>query len=163
MKELLVQFSNYHLWANGLLLDTIIALPQEKQQAIVKSSFNSLYKTLLHMWDAESIWWQRLNQYELIIKQSENFSGGMKDLSNAMPQQSTQWKEWIANNNEEALKGNFTYTNSRKEHFEQPVYQMLLHLFNHGTYHRGQLVTMLRQLDVEQIPGTDFIIWSRTK
>ncbi|MBD0288544.1 MAG: DNA polymerase, partial [Flavisolibacter sp.] len=42
-------------------------------------------------------------------------------------------------------------------------YQMLLHLFNHGTYHRGQLVNMLRQLEVSPIPQTDFIVWSRRK
>jgi uncharacterized damage-inducible protein DinB len=40
---------------------------------------------------------------------------------------------------------------------------MLLHVFNHGTYHRGQLVTMLRQLGIENIPATDFIVWSREK
>ncbi|MGZ3851281.1 MAG: DinB family protein [Flavisolibacter sp.] len=40
---------------------------------------------------------------------------------------------------------------------------MLLHAFNHGTYHRGQLVNMLRQLGVDKIPGTDFIAWSRRK
>jgi uncharacterized damage-inducible protein DinB len=40
---------------------------------------------------------------------------------------------------------------------------MLLHLFNHGTYHRGQLVNQLRQLGIAKIPPTDFIIWSRKK
>ena len=45
--------------------------------------------------------------------------------------------------------------------FSQPLYQLLLHVFNHATYHRGQLVTILRQLDVQNIPQTDFIAWSR--
>ena len=44
----------------------------------------------------------------------------------------------------------FQYYNSKKEHFKSPVYQMLMHVFNHGTYHRGQLVNMLRQLGVEK-------------
>jgi uncharacterized damage-inducible protein DinB len=43
------------------------------------------------------------------------------------------------------------------------VYQILLHLANHNTYHRGQLVNMLRQLGVEKIPQTDFVVWSRKK
>ena len=38
-----------------------------------------------------------------------------------------------------------------------------LHVFNHGTYHRGQLINMLRQLGVEKLPQTDFIVWSRNK
>ncbi len=57
----------------------------------------------------------------------------------------------------------FDYENSKGEQFKQPIFQMLLHVFNHGTYHRGQLVTMLRQLGVENIPATDFIVWSREK
>jgi len=40
---------------------------------------------------------------------------------------------------------------------------MLTHVFNHGTYHRGQLITMARQLGVEKLQQTDFIIWSRKK
>jgi len=47
--------------------------------------------------------------------------------------------------------------------YKQPVCQMILHVFNHGTYHRGQLVNMLRQLGIEKIPQTDFIVWSRKK
>jgi uncharacterized damage-inducible protein DinB len=163
MKELLLQFSGYHLWANGLLLAVINELPPEKQQAIVKSSFNSLYKTVLHIWEAESIWWQRLKQQEQVIRPGDNFSGGMKEVGEELMQQSAQWNEWVANCNELALQQAFVYKNSKKEQFEQPFYQVLLHLFNHGTYHRGQLVTLLRQLEVEKIPATDFIVWSRRK
>jgi uncharacterized damage-inducible protein DinB len=57
----------------------------------------------------------------------------------------------------------FHYQNTKKEQFKQPIYQMLLHMFNHGTYHRGQLVTMLRQLGIQKLPSTDFIEWSRRK
>ncbi|MBL0200663.1 MAG: hypothetical protein IPP81_11100 [Chitinophagaceae bacterium] len=39
-----------------------------------------------------------------------------------------------------------------------PVYQMLHHVFNHASYHRGQLVTMLNQLGADKIPGTDFLL-----
>jgi uncharacterized damage-inducible protein DinB len=73
------------------------------------------------------------------------------------------WQEWISNINEHGLQHEFIYMNSKKERFKQPVFQMLLHLFNHSTCHRGQIVTMLRQLGVEKIPSTDFIEWSRKK
>jgi uncharacterized damage-inducible protein DinB len=42
------------------------------------------------------------------------------------------------------------------------VVDVFLHVLNHGTYHRGQLVNMLRQLGIEKIPQTDFIVWSRS-
>ncbi len=54
-----------------------------------------------------------------------------------------------------------TYRNLKGDQFSQPVYQVLHHIFNHSTYHRGQLVTMLRQVGLEKIPSTDFIAWAR--
>jgi uncharacterized damage-inducible protein DinB len=161
MKEILVQFSDYHVWANQLLLHSINTLPEEKQKQEVASSFSSLYKTVLHLLDAESIWWQRLKLQERISRPGDQFNGSMKELSELLLQQNKVWKEWIATAGEHQLQHQFKYQNSKRESFKQPVYEMLLHLFNHGTYHRGQLVTMLRQLGVEKIPQTDFIVWSR--
>lgn len=163
MKEIILQCATHNSWANNLLLAAVLNLTEEQQNTEIKSSFPSLYKTVLHMLDASSIWWQRLKLQEKIDKPSETFSGNMQVLSNALQQQDKGWQEWVSNANENALQHEFIYYNSRKERFKQPVYQMLLHLFNHNTYHRGQLVTMLRQLGVEKIPATDFIVWSRKK
>jgi uncharacterized damage-inducible protein DinB len=163
MKEVLTQLSAYNIWANQLLFDTINKLPGEKQKQELSSSFRSLYATVLHMLDAESIWWQRMKLQERIIRPSDDFKGDMKELSNNLLHQNRQWNEWIANANEHQLDHVFQYQNFKREQFKQPIYQMLLHVLNHGTYHRGQLVNMLRQLGVEKIPGTDFIEWSRRK
>ena len=163
MKELLKQFAAYNIWANQKLLDLILLLPEEKQVAEIPSSFNSLYKTVLHMWDAESAWWQRMKMQERLIIPSDNFKGSMADVVNGLMQQNKQWEEWVSNASDLSLEHVFQYQNSKREHFKQPVYQMLLHVFNHGTYHRGQLVNMLRQLGVEKIPPTDLVVWSRKK
>lgn len=163
MKELLKQFAAYNTWANQKLSLFILSLSEDKQKIEVASSFSSLYKTVLHMWDAESIWWQRMKLHERIIIPSENFNGTMQDVVNGLYQQNVLWEQWISNASPAALEHVFQYFNSKRESFKQPIYQMLLHVFNHGTYHRGQLVNILRQLDIEKIPQTDFIIWSRTK
>jgi uncharacterized damage-inducible protein DinB len=159
MKELLKQYAAYNVWASQRVMDVILALPEEKQMAEVPSSFNSLYKTVLHMLDAENIWWQRMKMQERIIVPSENFKGNMKDLVNELNQQSKQWHDWVAAAPESLLEHVFHYYNKKKEHFKMPVYQMLHHVFNHGTYHRGQLINMLRQLGVEKLPSTDFSSW----
>jgi len=163
MKQILTELSVYNIWANQRLLDTINQLPEEKQKQEVPSSFKSLYATVLHMLDAESIWWQRMKLLERIIRPSDDFNGEMKELSNNLLHQNRQWSEWVNNANEHQLQHVFQYQNSKGEQFKQPIYQMLTHAFNHGTYHRGQLVNMLRQLEVQKIPGTDFIEWGRRK
>jgi uncharacterized damage-inducible protein DinB len=163
MTEIILQLAAYNTWANNLLLATVSNLTEEQQQAEVKSSFPGLYKTFLHLLDAESIWWQRMKLLEKIEVPSKGFNGDMQALSLRLQQQDKQWQEWVSGANEQVLQHEFIYYNSRKERFKQPVYQMLLHLFHHGTYHRGQVVTMLRQLGIEKIPQTDFIVWSRKK
>ena len=100
---------------------------------------------------------------ERIVIPSESFNGDLKELGNNLLNQNRQWKEWIGNAGEHQLDHVFQYQNLKGEQFKQPIFQMLLHVFNHGTYHRGQLVNILRQLGVEKIPRTDFIDWSRKK
>jgi uncharacterized damage-inducible protein DinB len=120
-------------------------------------------KTILHLWDAESIWWQRMKLQERIVLPGESFNGNMLDASEGLRQQDKQWDAWISSAQEHHLQHVFQYKNSKREQFKQPHYQMILHVLNHGTYHRGQLVAMLRQLEVDKIPPTDFIAWSRKK
>ncbi|MBI2731240.1 MAG: DinB family protein [Sphingobacteriales bacterium] len=163
MKEILQQYAAYNLWANQKLLDVILKLDENTQQQIVPGSFPNLYATVLHMWDAESAWWQRMKLHEKIVIPSENFNPTMQEAVNGLLQQNKLWVEWISNATTAAVEHVFAYQNSKKEYFKQPVFQMILHVFNHGSYHRGQLVTMLRALGVEKIPPTDFIIWSRKK
>ena len=100
---------------------------------------------------------------ERITVPSENFTGSMKELSDTLLQQSRMWEEWVGNASDLSLEHVFQYYNNKKEHFKMPVYQMLLHVFNHGTYHRGQLINMLRQLDEKKVPQTDFSLWTRSK
>lgn len=163
MKELLKQLATYNCWATQKIADCVLSVPEEKQVAEICSSFSSLQKTLLHMWDAESVWWQRMKLHERFVVPSENFKGTTRDTINGLMSQSRLWEGWVNNVSDHMLDHVFQYYNSKKEHFKQPIWQMLLHVFNHGTYHRGQLITMLRQLGVDKLPQTDFIVWSRKK
>ena len=163
MKELLQRYASFNVWANQKLLERISRLTDEQIRQEITSSFPGIFKTVLHLWDAESIWWQRLKLSEQIDVPSANFSGNYGELEKSLLKQSLQWEEWVNNANDNQLQHVFAYQNSKKEQFKQPVNEVLLHLFNHGTYHRGQLVTMLRQLGADDIPHTDFIVFSRNK
>ena len=163
MKELLLQYASYNAWANKKITEIILTLSPELCSKEIKSSFSSLNKTMLHMLDAESIWWQRLKLNEKIVVPSEDFKGETKDIVSSLLLCDLQWQEWVAGATDVALDHVFQYQNSKKESFKQPVYQVLQHVFNHGTYHRGQLITMLRELGVEKLPATDFILFTRNK
>jgi uncharacterized damage-inducible protein DinB len=163
MKEILKQLAAYHIWADQRIFQVILALPEEKHMAEVPSSFNSLYKTILHCWDSETAWWQRIRLQERIVRPSETFRGSMAELTEGIMQQSRQFEIWIGNASELSLDHVCQYHSTKRELFKQPVYQILMHVFNHGSYHRGQLVNMLRQLGVDKIPQTDLILFSRLR
>ncbi|HMI79169.1 MAG TPA: DinB family protein [Ferruginibacter sp.] len=163
MKQLLQQCAAYTIWANQKIFDCIINLSDDQINREIVSSFSSIQKTVLHMLDAESAWWQRLKLEEKMYVPSADFSDSFLELVKKVNQQSLTWKEWVDSATEVQLQHVFAYQNTKKEQFKQPVYEMLLHLFNHNTYHRGQLVTMLRQLGVDKIPPTDFSVFCRKK
>ncbi len=162
MKQLLVSFARYERWANEKLLSVALGLSEEQQQQEMKSSFPSIHKTWLHIWDASSIWWQRMQEHEQVLVPSLTFHPTMKDITNGLLQQNAQWIEWINDLEEVAMEKMLSYKNMKGDPFQQPVKDILLHLNNHGTYHRGQLVSMLRQVGVEMIPQTDYILFSRS-
>ncbi len=163
MKKILAHYAAYNLWANNRLVEVINNLTDEQVDRDITSSYPSIRKTVLHLWDVENIWWQRMKLAEVQVWQSDHFSGSLMELNNNLLVLSKQWKEWIDIATEAALEHEFIYRNSKKDQFKQPVYEMLLHLFNHQSYHRGQLVTMLRQVDVTNIPNTDLISFLRKK
>jgi uncharacterized damage-inducible protein DinB len=163
MKELLAQYATYNTWANQKLVDLVQVVSEEALNTEMPSSFKTIHTTLLHMWDAESIWWQRMKLQETIIPPSNSFKGTTTDVATALLHQNKLWENWVKNATPAAIDHVFMYQNTRREQFKQPIYQMLLHVFNHGTYHRGQLVSMLRLAGIEKIPPTDFILWSRKK
>lgn len=162
MKELLSQYASFNVWATQRITDVILQLPEEKIHTEITSSFPTLYKTVLHLLDAESIWWQRLKLQEHIERPSETFTGSFAELQKKLLQQSALFSDWVSNANEPQLQHVFAYMRE-KEQQKMPVCDMLLHLFNHNSYHRGQLVTMLRQSGVAKIPSTDFGAYLREK
>ncbi len=163
MKQLLQQYSAYNLWANKIITEKIFTLPNDIIKKEMGSSFGSIYKTVIHLMDVESIWWQRLKLQEHVEWPGKNFEGDFENLSKELLTLSRQWDDCVSGVNEMQITHVFGYQNSKKEFFKQPVYEMLLHLFNHQTFHRGQLITLMRQNGVEKIQATDFIVFSRKK
>lgn len=161
MKQILLQYSAYNLWANKILSDKSAQLSDDILYKEMNSSFGSIYGTFLHLANTGSIWWQRLKLQEHIRLPDTDAKEDFEAVSKRLISQSKQWHEMIAEANENYFGHVFAYYNSKKEFFKQPVYEMLLHVFNHETYHRGQIVTMMRQNGVQKIPATDFIAFSR--
>ena len=158
MKQIFLQYAAYNLWANKILSDKAAQLSNDILYKDMGSSFGSICSTFVHLMDVESVWWQRLKLQEHVLWPGTVMKENFEEISQKLLSQSKQWQDTIAAANENYFSHVFAYYNSKKEFFKQPVYEMLLHLFNHQTYHRGQIVTMMRQNGVNNIDISHFII-----
>lgn len=163
MKKIFVQIAQYNQWANSRLITLIKSLPEEMITQHVVSSFPNLRLTMLHLWNAESVWWQRMKLEENIYLPMEKFGGSHEELYTNWKAQSKQWTDWLENASEAAITHEFIYNDSKKIRYKQHVFEVVQQLFLHQSYHRGQMVTILRQLGVTEIPSTDFIFFLRKK
>lgn len=163
MKELLQRLAGYNAWANQRLAVTTVVMAESTLNQPVIGSFPSVRSTILHMLDAESIWWQRLHSIDPVKRPGDGFAGVTTDALNMLAEQNNKWKLWVEQAGIDAIEENFGYKNLKGEFFTQPLHEVLVHVFNHGTYHRGQWVNQLRECGVIHIPSTDYIEFCRRK
>ncbi|NOT36489.1 MAG: DUF1572 family protein [Saprospiraceae bacterium] len=162
MKDYLLQLAKYNVWANQRFFDVFSTLDQEQLEQEINSSFNSIRMTVKHMFDAEKGWWFRLNDPQFLYKFGEDYNGEFSELLKEFKEISQQWVRFIESSDEQIFQSKFKYRRANGE-YESLIQDAIIHLFNHASYHRGQLVTMLRQVGSNKIPSTDFILYTREK
>ncbi len=151
--------AKYNLWANSRMIEVIAKLPVEKLDTELVSSFPTIHKTVWHCVRAENIWLQRLNLVENPV--------WMDDSERVINELCDMWlgssKELVAFTEKQFDDNSFTHVFQfyrDKQPHKMQVGHTLLHAFNHNTYHRGQLVTMLRQVGIARIPSTDMSVFT---
>lgn len=162
MKELLLQMARYNVWANGKMIDVLLKLDEEARDREMVSSFPTLRRTVYHMMSAEYLWLKRLQLIEQLVRPEDTFSGTFAEACRFWEEASCGLAVFVEKApGDHAMEHVFQYYNFQKESIKMPVATALQHAFNHASYHRGQLVTMMRQVGVTKIPGTDFWLFSR--
>lgn len=155
------KFSDYNHWANQKLVQLYSPLDEAAANKTIVSSFPSVKQTFLHIWDAELIWLKRLQGHSLTAFPSENFQGGFNEVLNGLLSNSEDLHNFIAAQAEAFFEMPIEYRTLSGKAYSQIAFQMIQHCLNHSTYHRGQLITMARQLGLNDIPTTDFVDFLR--
>ncbi len=152
----------FNYWAKARMLGAVDALSEELLYNDLKTSFGTLHGTLVHICAAEDVWLQRLTGTA-----SPKFLAAA-DMPNYTAVKS-KWGEvekgmlsYVHSLNEEQLQKTFTFLNIKGEPVSNVLWQTLQHLVNHGTYHRGQITSMIRQLGGTPA-NTDLIGFYRQK
>lgn len=156
-------FLEYHLWANKLVYKHLKELPEEVCFQEVQSVFPTLYDTLLHLYQADFVWLGAIrgDSFEKIVEdveqlKEENPERSFKKLENSHFQLGNKYRELI--NTFENLDANTSIHHPSFGTLTTSYNELFLHVTNHGTYHRGNITAILRQLGYKGVP-TDYIYY----
>lgn len=148
----------YNRWATARTLDSVRGLPAEDFDRPIGGSYGNLRGTLAHIYMGDQIWWARLQGRP---------TGPLSEFE--PPADRAPWEQpWLALLDQyiawvESVDWSqvISYRDSAGSPYQSPIWQILLHLTNHGSYHRGQVTNMLRQLG--HTPAKqDLIVYYRT-
>ena len=153
---------DYASWATARMFRAAEALTQEQLTAFIESSFPSMLGTLAHLVGAEWIWvrrWQGDNPASI-----PDWVGqpALKDLEIRLAAIEGERASFLEQLTDADLQRVVSYRGLDGQTFSLPLGDLLRHVVNHATYHRGQLATMLRQLG-HAPPSTDFVKYLREK
>ncbi|GLR15514.1 DinB family protein [Portibacter lacus] len=157
MNQRYIDYATYNIWANNRLINDLSKLDESKLTQEVVGSFPSIRSILLHIWNAEAGWLSRLQTNDWGVLKSDQFKGNSKELFTSWQATSEQFRKYVETTDLER-KVNFEH---KGEQFSIPAREIAQTVFNHGSYHRGQVVMCLRQLGVTEITQTDYIEWVR--
>ena len=148
----------YTIWADRQILQAVGALPAEDRVRETGTSFFSVLGTLAHVLGAEQIWLSRFLGVPLQHLPSQEDYPTYEALHASFEDFWPQIEFFLASLTEEQLDSEFTWTTLEGETRTAPFRQVLLHVVNHSSYHRGQVVAQMRQLG-HQPPSTDLAYW----
>ncbi|MHB8753582.1 MAG: DinB family protein [Candidatus Acidiferrales bacterium] len=151
---------DYNSWANRRALDACARLSTAQLTQNVNSSFPSVRDTLAHIMLVEWLWLERWLGRSPGFP-TENFPD-LVSLRSRWQKIESDLLKFVRALSAADLDRVVTYRNTKGNSFSDRIWQMLQHLVNHGTYHRGQITTLLRQLDATPV-ATDLIAFYRER
>lgn len=159
MNQRYLDYALYNIWANNRLINNLLEQDNELLTKELIGSYPTIRKTLLHIWFAETGWLSRLIGNSWDARKVTEFSGTNQKLFKEWKNTSKDFKDFTSKAD---LEKEIQFEH-KGEKFSIPTREIIQTVFNHGSYHRGQIVMMMRQLGITKISQTDYIEWVREK
>jgi uncharacterized damage-inducible protein DinB len=154
---------DYHYWARDRLLDALEPLTPEQYNRDLGNSFRSIRDTLTHIYAAEWAWYSRWQgESPTSLVPTDRFPD-LAALRKEWGEHEARMRAFISGLNEAGSARVIEYKLLNGQPGASPIWQMVQHVVNHGSYHRGQVTTMLRQIGVAPAKPMDMIAYYRVK
>ncbi|KAA0836143.1 DinB family protein [Bacillus paralicheniformis] len=154
---------DYHNWANQRVLSHLKSLPEELFTREIQSVFQSVSEVVTHMCVADALWLKVISgaayeeAKETGMRLKEMLKGKkIDDFVSIFQDTALQYETFFENL--EDPDGEITIAHPALGEIKTPVSELLHHVVNHGTYHRGNISAMLRQMGEAGVP-TDYVYY----
>jgi uncharacterized damage-inducible protein DinB len=150
---------DYTAWASLRLLNAAAELTPEELTRNFQTADRSVLGTLAHLFASDRIWLARVSggpPASFVTDADRDFTA----LQNGWPALLERWKTWAAELTDERAQAPVTYHDLKGRPWKHPLWQLILHVVNHDTHHRGQVSGFLRSLG-HTPPGVDLIYYYR--
>jgi uncharacterized damage-inducible protein DinB len=154
---------DYHYWARDRILDAADQLAQAQYTQEIFSSFTSVRRTLNHTYFAEWAWYNRWQGNPPKAFPSWDEIPDAAELRRQWTALEKQVRDYVESVGEDGIERTYEYRLISGAEARSVFWEMILHVVNHASYHRGQVITMLRQLEAAPSKPMDMIAFFRER
>lgn len=163
MKQSMIKQFDYHVWANKRIFERLKELPKDVYNQEVQSVFPSIAKALIHIYVVDCVWLNVLSGKSMTVAlkigeqlQEQVETKTMNELEHMFRNVTQQYKVFL--DKQKDINEVVILDNPYAGRLETSVSELVQHVVNHGTYHRGNITAMLRQLGYPS-SMTDFVFY----
>jgi uncharacterized damage-inducible protein DinB len=161
-KDQLRRLIDYTVWANHRVMRAAATLDGEAFRRDLGSSHGGVRGTLVHTLGAEWIWLERWKGFSPTKPLDESEFADLLAVRDRWTTIEEHRESWFASLPAGAPGEVIAYRNLAGQPNRSPLWQLVQHVANHSTYHRGQVITMIRQLGAKGV-ATDMVAWDRER
>jgi uncharacterized damage-inducible protein DinB len=151
---------DYSAWASRKLVEITSTLSPEELTRDFATANSNVLGTLVHVYAADRVWLGRIqgNVPARFLDPDQDMH--LSVLQNEWPALHQRWNEWAHGLSDEAVQTTASYKDLKGNSYDTPLWQILLHVVNHGSHHRGQVSGFLRTMG-HPPPQIDLIYYYR--
>ena len=142
--SLLLRMMDFMFWGDRRVLTAASAISEREYYADRGFSAGSLHKLLVHAMAAQWVWLSRWKHLEVQRLEDASDYPTRESLVRRWPRVHQDFSEVLAAQTDVTLASAITYRNTRGEAFTLPLGELVLHCLDHGTYHRGQVNSLIK-------------------
>ncbi|HEV8266884.1 MAG TPA: DinB family protein [Thermoanaerobaculia bacterium] len=158
MKDDLLSLYAYNKWANARVLDSLRSLSADDYTRELGGGWPSLRATLVHLAGATDAWAERFGGRDVTVLPTPEQVPTLENAATLLRGAETKLDAFLSTLAPEKPAGAFTWKNLKGEPKTAPFWAVLRHVVNHGTYHRGQISSMVKRVGGKPI-ATDMVVW----